>query len=274
MNLRCARALSALLTESDSAQVDIDWIISRVCGLNYSSLRLFSDRELSDFEVQRILDGLLRRQIGEPIAYILGDQGFWSLTLKVTSDTLIPRPDTEHLIDLVLQHLPSTELCLLDLGTGTGAIAISLAKERNLWKVEGVDLVPAAVALAIENAQLNDVHNVKFYQSEWFSNVEGKYHVIVSNPPYIAPDDPHLTKGDVRFEPLSALISENKGLADIELIIEQAPDYLSDNGWLFIEHGYDQGADVRRRLLSAGFVGVSTQQDFAGHDRVSFGSLP
>ncbi len=209
------------------------------------------------------------------MAYIPGRQGFWSLDLEVAPHTLIPRPDTELLVETALEMLPSGPADVLDLGTGTGAIALALASERSTWRLTGVDRISEAVTLATRNAQRLGLGNVGFIESQWFSSLAGqRYGLIVSNPPYIPASDPHLLQGDVRFEPSSALVSGVDGLDDIRLIIAQAPGHLSSSGRLVLEHGYDQASAVRSLLSAGGFVDVASCRDFGGHERVSLGRLP
>jgi len=274
MDIQTARALSTLLPNSPSAQIDVDWLIARRLNIDYSSLKYRQDRSLSPQEKDGLLSDILRRQAGEPIAYILGDQGFWSLDLKVSPSTLIPRPDTESLVETILDdHGSESGLKVLDLGTGTGAIALALAKENPTWQVLGVDLQPEAVALAQENAVANAVHNARFIESSWFDQVQGDFDIIVSNPPYIREDDEHLNEGDVRFEPRSALVAKDNGLADIRHITVHAPSYLNESGELYFEHGYDQAEQVRSILSTHGFVDVVTIKDLGGNDRVTKGRL-
>jgi release factor glutamine methyltransferase len=162
---------------------------------------------------------------------------------------------------------------VIDLGAGTGAIALALAKECPNWQVQGVDLIPQAVELARKNAIINNLERVEFYQSSWFDNISGEFDLIVSNPPYIDPDDKHLSQGDVRFEPKSALIANNKGLADLELIAQQSRDYLIDGGWLLMEHGYDQQEAVQQILIQFGYQQVTTRFDLGGNPRITGGQF-
>nr|WP_294977690.1 peptide chain release factor N(5)-glutamine methyltransferase [uncultured Pseudomonas sp.] len=263
----------AQLPDSPSARLDAELLLAAALGKSRSFLRTWPERVVSR-EARDLFDSLLaRRQVGEPVAYILGRQGFWSLDLEVATHTLIPRPDTELLVETALDLLPATPARVLDLGTGTGAIALALACERPGWQVLGVDRVAEAVALAERNRERLDLANAAFRASQWFSELAGeRFSLIVSNPPYIPSADPHLAQGDVRFEPSSALVSGADGLDDIRLIVEQAPGYLENGGWLMLEHGYDQASAVRDLLLTRGFAHVESRRDLGGHQRISLGS--
>ncbi|MGY4530954.1 release factor glutamine methyltransferase [Pseudomonas sp. TE3786] len=263
---------SVVLSGSDTAQLDAELLLAAVLGKPRSFLRTWPERELSAEQLQQFEAAIQRRQQGEPVAYILGQQGFWSLDLEVAPHTLIPRPDTELLVETALELLPHNPLAALDLGTGTGAIALALAKERPGWSVTGVDRVPEAVALAERNRSRLQLNNGQFRQSHWFSAVAGqRFTLIVSNPPYICAGDKHLSEGDVRFEPASALVAGADGLDDIRLIIEQAPEHLVAGGWLLLEHGFDQAAAVRELLAARGFTEVDSRRDLGGHERISLG---
>lgn len=263
------------LPDSPSARLDAELLLAHVLGKSRSYLHTWPEKELDAEQCQAFAECLERRRRGEPVAYILGRQGFWSLDLEVAPHTLIPRPDTELLVETALQLIPTTAAQVLDLGTGTGAIALALACERPAWQVTGVDRVAEAVALANRNAQQLRLVNVRFHESHWFSTVGNqRYRLIVSNPPYIPAGDPHLEQGDVRFEPGSALIAGVDGLDDIRQIIAQAPEYLQDDGWLLLEHGYDQAAAVRELLVAGGFADVESRRDFGGHERISLGRRP
>lgn len=262
----------AQLPDSPSARLDAELLLAAALGKPRSFLRTWPERVVSR-EAHDLFDRYLARRVaGEPVAYILGRQGFWSLDLEVAPHTLIPRPDTELLVETALALLPASPSRVLDLGTGTGAIALALACERLSWQVLGVDRIPEAVALAERNRERLRLANVAFRASHWFSAVEGeRFSLIVSNPPYIPSTDPHLKQGDVRFEPSSALVSGQDGLDDIRLIIDQAPNHLESGGWLMLEHGFDQPDAVRDLLLSRGFSAVESRRDLGGHERISLG---
>lgn len=266
---------AAQLPDSPSAKLDAEWLLAAALGKAPSYLRTWPDREVLP-EVEAVFAAHMeRRRQGEPVAYILGRQGFWSLELEVAPHTLIPRPDTELLVETAMKLLPASPVSVLDLGTGTGAIALALASERPAWRIIGVDRVTEAVTLATRNAQRLGLGNTRFLESHWFASLAGqRYELIVSNPPYIPASDPHLLQGDVRFEPSSALVSGVDGLDDIRLIIAQASDHLLPSGWLVLEHGYDQAPAVRNLLFVGGFVDVASSRDFGGHERVSLGRLP
>lgn len=267
---------------------DIYVLLSFVTGRSKASLIAFSEMLLTQDQLIQLAKLLVRRAQGEPIAYILGEKEFWSLPLKVSKDTLIPRPDTEILVEKALEVIKlrlnsphfSDELTILDLGTGTGAIAIALAFELAPFvqkcgislKIFGVDCIAQAVMLAQENATRHNL-DIRFLQSSWFTELDlsCKFDVIVSNPPYIDENDPHLLQGDVRFEPLSALIAEEQGYADLRYIIEQAPHFLKKSGYLLLEHGWQQGQKVRSIFKENQWQDVITVQDYVGHDRVTLG---
>jgi release factor glutamine methyltransferase len=219
---------------------------------------------------------LQRRTAGEPVAYLLGRRGFWTLDLAVSPATLIPRPETERLVELALERLPDDQpLRIADLGTGSGAIALALASERPLAQVLATDLSVEALAVAGANARQHALGNVGFRQGAWYAPLAGeRFDLIASNPPYIASDDPHLARGDLRFEPATALASGHDGLDDIRQIIDGAPDHLRPGGWLLLEHGWDQGGAIRALLDARGFVDVATEVDLEQRDRVSLGRLP
>ncbi|MEX6501728.1 peptide chain release factor N(5)-glutamine methyltransferase [Pseudomonas zhanjiangensis] len=263
---------AADLPDSPTPRLDAELLLANALGKSRSYLLTWPEREVAAEPAARFAADLKRRRAGEPVAYILGRQGFWSLELEVAAHTLIPRPDTELLVETALELLPATPAAALDLGTGTGAIALALASERPAWRVTGVDRVAEAVALAERNRQRLKLDNVAFIESQWFSALAGRrYHLIVSNPPYIAASDRHLGEGDVRFEPSSALVAGVDGLDDIRQIIAQAPMYLEAGGWLLLEHGFEQAAAVRDLLSAGGFDAVQSRRDLGGHERISLG---
>ncbi len=263
---------SAELPASPTARLDAELLLAAVLGKPRSYLRTWPEHEPGAEQLAAFAALLERRRAGEPVAYILGHQGFWSLDLEVAPHTLIPRPDTELLVETALQLAPATPQRVLDLGTGSGAIALALASERCGWQVTGVDRIAEAVALAERNRQRLKLGNAEFRQSSWFDGLAGeRFDLILSNPPYIAADDRHLGEGDVRFEPLSALVAGVDGLDDIRQIIAQAPRHLQAGGWLLLEHGYDQAEAVRELLAAAGFTAVDSRRDLGGHQRISLG---
>ncbi|QMV64668.1 peptide chain release factor N(5)-glutamine methyltransferase [Pseudomonas berkeleyensis] len=263
---------TADLPDSPTPRLDAELLLAAALGKPRSYLRTWPERELNAAQQAQFDGFMLRRRNGEPVAYILGRQGFWSLDLEVAPHTLIPRPDTELLVETALELLPATPLAVLDLGTGTGAIALALASERPAWQVTGVDRVEDAVALAERNRQRLKLDNASFVQSHWFSALAGqRYGLTLSNPPYIRADDHHLDQGDVRFEPSSALVAGSDGLDDIRAIIRCAPSHLLTGGWLLLEHGFDQAEAVRALLVAGGFAEVHSRRDLGGHERISLG---
>ena len=275
--------LSKVMPKED-AKIDINVMLSHITGKSKAQIFAFPDSELNEYELKKLSDFLIRRVKGEPIAYILGEKEFWSLPLNVSEGTLIPRPDTEILVEKALQialekleENPS-HFRILDLGTGTGAIALALAselspicKKKNIQlDVIGVDLMPEVVKLAQSNAEKNQL-KVQFLQSRWFENVEGQFDIIVSNPPYIDETDEHLFQGDVCFEPRSALVAGENGLADLRHLIENAPGHLKDNGYLLLEHGWKQGEEVRSIFWQNHWQGVATIRDYGDNERVTLG---
>ncbi|WP_196062299.1 MULTISPECIES: peptide chain release factor N(5)-glutamine methyltransferase [unclassified Serratia (in: enterobacteria)] len=263
------------LTHSDSAKRDAEILLGFVTGRARTYLLAFGETLLTAEQTEQLTGLLVRRERGEPVAYLVGEREFWSLPLSVSPATLIPRPDTECLVELALERLPAAPCAILDLGTGTGAIALALASERPDCQLTGIDLQPEAVALAQHNAQKLAINNARFLQGSWFTPVAGqKFALIASNPPYIDEADPHLGQGDVRFEPCSALVAAEQGLADLAAIVQQAADYLEPQGWLLLEHGWQQGENVRALLNAAGFIAVATHRDYGGNDRVTLGQKP
>ena len=267
------RAQQQLLgADTDSARLDAEILLSAVLDCDRSYLYTWPEKELTDAQGDLFAAKLQRRMNGEPIAYITGKKAFYSLLLAVNPSTLIPRPATETLVEIALQLLPATACRLLDLGTGTGAVALALARARPSWDILAVDCEPQAVQLAQHNAQSCGLSHVELRQSNWFAAVpETDFDVIVSNPPYIDSDDPHLKQGDVRFEPRRALIAADHGLANIKHISHQARLHLKSGGYLMMEHGYQQGAAVRAILQADEYVAVQTVCDLEGRERVTLG---
>jgi len=256
---------------SDSAKLDCKILLAFVLGKETSYLLTWPDKTLSETQFQAFMMLFERRLQGEPIAYIIEEGEFWSLPFYVSPATLIPRPDTELLVEHILARHVESDLSCLDLGTGTGAIALSLASEHKSWKVSAIDFNDEAVSLAKKNAKRLELPQVNIYQSDWFSNVKStqKFNIIVSNPPYIDENDHHLNEGDVRFEPLSALVAGEHGFSDIKKIAKQAQLYLKNNGALYLEHGFEQAEGVRKILNQLEYQSIETIKDYSGNDRVT-----
>ena len=254
-------------------RIDAEYLLLHVLERSRTWLFMHSDEAIDDRALVAFDALLARRAAGEPVAYLLGHRGFWTLDLETTPATLIPRADTELLVELALAHLPiNAPVNVADLGTGSGAIALAIAKERPRARVIATDASPAALEVARRNAVRNGIANVEWRHGDWFAPLAPeRFDVIASDPPYIAAGDPHLAVGDLRFEPMSALASGTDGLDDIRRIIAGAPAHLVDGGWLLLEHGFDQGEDVRALLHAAGFADVETRQDVEQRDRVSRG---
>lgn len=258
---------------SESPQLDSAVLLCHVLDKPRSYLLTWPEKQLDDAQYEAFQALLARRINGEPIAYIIGEREFWSLPLKVSSSTLIPRPDTERLVELALEKITRSTSKVLDLGTGTGAIALAIASECPHVQVTGIDLRQEAADLALENSQRLAITNTTFLSGSWYTPLHHDecFDVIVSNPPYIDEADPHLIQGDVRFEPKSALVADDNGLSDIRIISDQGRLHLAVDGWLLMEHGFEQGAAVRNILTQLGYQQVSTCQDYAGLDRVTIG---
>jgi release factor glutamine methyltransferase len=269
-----------LSSASDSALLDTELLLCHSLNVDRTWLKTWPDHQPQPADIARFELLFKRRLNGEPVAFIVGTQGFWSLELCVSPETLIPRPETELLVEAALQLDLPTHSQVLDLGTGTGAIALALAVEEPLWQVTAVDVQPKAVALAERNRQLHQLDNLRIYQSDWFSAIAANrsqpeigFDLILSNPPYIEANDHHLFEGDVRFEPASALVSGVDGLDDLRLVIGQSCGFLRQGGWLMVEHGHNQGAAVRELFRDAGFNSVETRVDYNQFDRISLGCL-
>ena len=281
MQIQQARAhIMTVLAGGESPRADADVLLCHLLGCRRSYLMTWPEREL-DAAQQAALQGWLARRLnGEPIAHLVGEREFWSLPLKVSPATLIPRPDTEVLVEQALTRIPQGPCAVLDLGTGTGAIALALKSERPELDVWAVDRMADAAALARENSAVLGLP-IEVRDGSWFEPLgepdrdnTPRFAVIVSNPPYIDGADPHLEQGDVRFEPRSALVADDAGLADIRHIVAHAPAYLLTDGWLLLEHGWDQGEAVRQLLRDGGYREVATVRDYGDNDRVTLGLCP
>jgi len=265
------RAAQVLLVNSDSPRADVEILLAHVLGKPRSYFVAWPEAVLSAGEVAAFEALLARRVAGEPVAYLLGSRGFYGLDLAVSSAVLIPRPETELLVEAALARLPSLSCRIADLGTGSGAIALALAHERRDAQVVAVDVSPQALAVAQANAQALGL-NVDFRLGSWCDGLAGGvFDIIVSNPPYIREDDPHLNQGDVRFEPALALASGADGLDAIRAIIACAPTHLKTEGWLLFEHAYNQAGNVANLMRAAGFGAVESLLDLQGHARVTLG---
>lgn len=257
-----------LLSSSDSALLDAQVLLAFVLEKETVYLMTWPEKDLTKAQKSRFEDLIEQRINGVPVAHLTGTREFWSLPLKVNDSTLIPRPDTEILVETALTAC-SAQSAILDLGTGTGAIILALASELPNSKCCAVDFNDNAVKLARENAISLNINNVTFKQSNWFENIEGTYDLIVSNPPYIDENDKHLKQGDVRFEPLSALVASENGLSDIRLIAAQAREYLNPQANLMIEHGFEQGKPVRDIFLALGYENIKTIKDYGDNERIT-----
>lgn len=270
------RSIGNLLAiDLTTSRIEVQCLLQHVLGVQRAYLLAHPEQGLNETQ-QFAFDSLLRRRLrGEPIAHLLGEREFFGLKLKVTSATLIPRPDTELIVELALNRISQAQPCrVVDMGTGSGAIALAIAKHKPNAEVLAVDASQDALAVAIENAQRLEIPNVSFMHSDWFSALDGqRFDLIVSNPPYIASDDIHLSQGDLRFEPLSALAAGVDGLDDLRRIINDAPNFLILDGWILLEHGYDQAERVRALLEEQGFVQVFSEKDLAGIERVTGGKF-
>nr|WP_121173327.1 peptide chain release factor N(5)-glutamine methyltransferase [Kushneria sinocarnis] len=268
-----ARAAARLGAVSETPRLDAELLLAHACRQSRTWLYTWGDRPLAADQQERFETLLQARQAGEPVAYLLGRREFFGLELELTPAALIPRPDTELLVEQALALMPADHGGqVLDLGTGSGAIALALATARADWQCTGVDLSVAALELAARNARRLGAANVRFLQSDYFEALTGeRYGIIVSNPPYLSDSDPHLGQGDLRFEPRSALVAGDNGLADLARLIRQAPGYLQAGGHLLLEHGMAQGAGVRALFRQAGYDMIATHEDLGGRPRVTLG---
>ncbi|MGB1256731.1 MAG: peptide chain release factor N(5)-glutamine methyltransferase [Thiolinea sp.] len=265
-----------LETISDSPRLDVEILLAHCLNKPRSFLYTWPEHRPAEEQLAEFNTLITQRLSGQPIAYLTNQREFWGLMLKVTPDTLIPRPDTELLVEAALQQFqPDQALSILDLGTGSGAIAIALASEFPTAHIIATDKSTAALKVAQENALQHHQHNIQFIESDWFSAVPDKsFDLILSNPPYIAEYDPHLTRGDVQFEPLTALTSGHDGLDDIRHLISCSQQFLRPQGAFMLEHGYGQASTIRCLLEQEGFSHITCLKDLTGNDRVSFGHSP
>ncbi|WP_295625979.1 peptide chain release factor N(5)-glutamine methyltransferase [uncultured Nitrosomonas sp.] len=256
-------------------KIDAILLLQHVLIVNHAFLLTYPDQILTAQQVEKFSSLVQQRIKGLPIAYLIGERAFFDLTLKITEAVLIPRPETELLVEWALKLIPSDKFFnVLDLGTGSGAIAISIAKHRPQTQIVAVDLSPAAVDVCRRNADILKVANLHAISGNWFDELSGeKFDLIVSNPPYVAENDPHLLQGDLRFEPRIALSTGEHGMACITHIINAAPSYLNKEGWLLLEHGYDQAEACRKLLRDMDFSNICSYPDLAGIMRVSGGQL-
>ena len=259
--------------KSDSARLDAEVLICSVLKCERIHLYTYPEKRLSNTDLSSFKKLIKLRIEGHPIAHLIQKREFWSLDLKVTIDTLIPRPETEILVEAALDLIPK-ELphSILELGTGTGAISIAIASSRNLARITATDIKKAALDVAISNAKSYQLSNINFENANWFDMKDiSTYDLIISNPPYICIDDPHLGQGDVRFEPESALVSGKEGLDDLRIIITGAKNYLNNNGWLLVEHGHQQGKTIKQLLKNNNYSTISTLKDYSNLDRIGIG---
>ena len=265
------QATQSLSGISDSPRLDAEILLSHALQKNRSFLYAYPEYELSHAEQVLWQQLIAQRLQSVPVAYLVGEREFWSLSFFVSPATLIPRPATESMVAYIINHYPNTPLQVCDLGTGTGAIAISLKHERPLWDVFAIDIQPDAIALAQKNAQRHHTP-IHLICSNWFEKIpKSKFHIIVSNPPYIDPEDPHLQQGDVQHEPLSALVSQEYGLADIEYLLKNSAKHLHPQGMLIFEHGYDQQERILQMMQAYGWQNVQGFQDDEGQPRFCVG---
>ena len=268
------QAIDQLQHLSESATLDAEVLLCHCLGKSRSFLRAWPDKSLSTEQAEQFWRLIKQRQQGQPIAYLTGEREFWSRSFMVSPDVLIPRPDSELLIEISLALFSPQQVGnMLDLGTGSGILGITLAAERPTATVTATDISPAALQIAQANARQLGVNNIRFLQSNWFAAIaDTAFDLIISNPPYIAADDPHLQQGDVRFEPQTALVSPDNGLQDIRILADQARNYLKAGGHLLIEHGYNQLDAVQDIFNAFNYQQIATHHDLSGNPRVTSGA--
>jgi release factor glutamine methyltransferase len=269
---RLLRQARAALSGNPAGRLEAELLLCHVLGVSRSWLYANRDQAVTRQQGETFLKAAGRRAAGEPLAYITGSREFWSLSLKINEAVLIPRPETELLVETALQFIPEhAEWRIADLGTGSGAIALALATERPACEVHATDVSEAALALARDNASRLNLSRVRFHAGSWLEGLSGRFHLIVSNPPYIAGDDVHLQQGDCRFEPVVALTPGADGMEAIRTIATESRRFLLEGGMLAFEHGYDQGEPCRALLEQLGYRNVTTRRDLAGLERVTSG---
>ena len=257
----------------DDASTDSKYLLSYMLQCDFSYLYSYPEQPLTVTQQQQYYDLLRRRQDGEPVAYLMGERDFWSLTIEVNPATLIPRPDTETLVRAALEKM-APQMKVADIGTGSGAIALAIATERSDITIFANDKYRAALAVAAKNRQRYQLDHVYLWQGDWLTAVQAdSLDIIISNPPYIADADPHFITEDIGHEPITALVSAEAGLADIKQIIQQALSPLRQDGWLMIEHGYQQAHAVQQLFRQQGYRAIYSVRDYGGHERVTMGQL-
>ncbi|CAL4320249.1 Release factor glutamine methyltransferase [Buchnera aphidicola (Eriosoma lanigerum)] len=267
------KLVSKRLSHINNSRYDLEILLSFVIKKSKSWIIGFNDYQLSENEVVQLEKLIIRRSLGEPIAYLLGEQEFWSLPFKVSKEVLIPRPETEILVELCLYKLQTINVAnILDLGTGSGVIALSIASIKKECHITGIDCMQSAITISKYNAKILQISNVHFICSDWFSSINSKlFHVIVSNPPYISINEYSIIRNNLKYEPIKSLVSHSCGLGDIMYIIQNAKNYLYSHGWLLIEHGWNQKYRVQNLFKYNDFINIKTYQDYSGHDRVTIG---
>ena len=267
------QARQNLAESSPTAGLDAQVLLSHILQCNTAHLLAWPEKKLNREQIANYRQLIQQRQQGVPVAHLTGLREFWSLNFSVNDSTLIPRPETETLIEFILDKFSDREkIKLLDMGTGTGAIAITIATEKPGWEIFASELIEDALKLARDNSNRHQTSNITFIHSDWFNNIKhNDFDIIVSNPPYIANDDPHLLAGDVRFEPQSALSAGTTGMNDIEHLCAHAKNHLTQNGWLIVEHGYNQKQLVADCFAENDFVQIEQKQDLSGHIRMTAG---
>ena len=266
-------AFKTLQALSDTAQLDSEILLCHVLDKNRAYLRTWPERKLNREQIIEFQQLVKKRETGLPIAYLVGKKEFWSREFFINQHVLIPRPETELLIEIALDLIPDNQFkSIIDLGTGSGAIGITLAAERPLTNITATDISIHALDVAKTNAKKHNIANIKFLASHWLRQLANKkHHLIVSNPPYIDPEDPHLQRGDIRFEPKKALIADHQGLADIFEIVETAKNFLCPRGYLIIEHGYNQKQQVQSIYEKFKYTNITSHHDLAGQPRITLG---